>query len=247
VTLTLALHAVLRAPLKLIPKGTPMPVLSGPLRGSRWMAGVLSARSWLGTYEAENQARIVRLITRGGVFYDIGANAGYFTLLAAKAVGPNGTVIAIEPHPVNLARLRRHLAMNRGTDRVQIVEAALADEAGLLHFDVSEGTEMGRLADTGMSVRALTLDALVCEQHYPPPTACKIDVEGGELRVLQGALRTLATHRPVIFLESHTRVMDRECPALLEGLGYSIEALDRWPDEDLIRGWFIAHPPSNND
>jgi hypothetical protein len=74
----------LRWLIRRIPAGAVMPVLQGPLRGARWVAGASDAGCWLGSYEAEVQELLVSLVRPGAVVYDLGANAGFFTLLAAR-------------------------------------------------------------------------------------------------------------------------------------------------------------------
>lgn len=83
-----------------------------------------------GLYELATARLIRRLLRRGDHFVDAGANIGYFTLLAARRVGPEGRVDAFEPEPVNRQRLLDHLAMNELADRVHVHAAALSDAAG---------------------------------------------------------------------------------------------------------------------
>jgi len=215
----------LRAPFQLIPDELPLWVVAGPMRGRRWMAHVLGMRPLIGRYEARNVGRLLALLAPGAMFYDIGANAGFFTLLGAQAVGPTGRVIAIEPNPINLRRLRDHVELNRFADRVTVVPGAAADRSGVVQMDF-DSTESGHLAahDTlgSVPIEAFTIDDLVFDRGMAPPSVCKIDVEGAELSVLRGANRVLAKYRPAILLELHTPEMDRECPAFLRALGYEI-------------------------
>jgi Met-10+ like-protein len=101
-----------RYPLKLIP---PSPILRGPVPGKKWIVGSKRHAFWLGLYEPEMQRRIVKVIRPGGIFYDIGANLGFYSLLASALVG-QGRVFAFEPSPDNIAYLRRHVALNECAD-----------------------------------------------------------------------------------------------------------------------------------
>ena len=96
----------MRWPLRLAPRGRAVPILFGPARGLRWVVGVGLHGCWLGTYEWHKQRRFAREIKPGEVFFDIGANTGFYTLLAAKRTGTGGIVHAFEPNPRNLAPLR---------------------------------------------------------------------------------------------------------------------------------------------
>src|SRR5437868_6376075 len=103
------LSKVVRLPLRLVPKGKAMPVLTGELRGSKWIAGAASHRCWIGTYEKEVQAVFTSKVRSGDVVYDLGANAGFYTLLASRLVGDDGHVYAFEPNPENLHYLNEHV------------------------------------------------------------------------------------------------------------------------------------------
>ena len=77
---------LLRLPLALIPAVLPMPVLQGPLRGYWWITGSSNHGCWLGSYEYDKQRLFARMIRAGDVVFDIGANVGFYTLLAASRV-----------------------------------------------------------------------------------------------------------------------------------------------------------------
>ena len=113
------LGRLLRLPLRLLPAGAVVPILSGPLRGRRWVVGAGPHGYWLGTYEADKQRLLQTLLREGDCFFDVGANVGFFTLLASALVGRSGRVVAFEPLPQNLAFLRRHLLLNRPHNRLR--------------------------------------------------------------------------------------------------------------------------------
>ena len=81
------LGRLLRLPLRLIPKGMILPILQGRMRGKKWVVGAGEHGYWLGSYELEKRKAFERIITPGSVVYDIGANVGYFSLLASVLVG----------------------------------------------------------------------------------------------------------------------------------------------------------------
>ena len=88
------LGQVLRWPLRLLPAWARIPIMQGPLRGCWWIVGSGNHGYWLGSYEQTKARRFVQAIHQGAVVYDVGANVGYYTLLAAVAVGRNAHVIA---------------------------------------------------------------------------------------------------------------------------------------------------------
>lgn len=110
-----------------------MPILQGPLRGKRWIVSSSTAGCWLGSYELDKQRRFATTLRPGHVVYDLGANAGFYTLLASKLVGRSGHVVAFEPLPENLAALRRHLELN-GVDNVTVMDAAVWSSGGTVRF-----------------------------------------------------------------------------------------------------------------
>ena len=242
------LKTAVRAALTAVPPGTPLPVLSGPLKGARWSAHALGHSCWLGTYERQTQARMKRLLREGDVFYDIGANAGYFTLIGARLVGSRGAVVAFEPVSTNVETLRRHLVWNR-VRNATVVAAAVANADGEVDFIASRNSEMGHLANAmsddaagGRATRvpSVTIDALVADGRIPPPDVLKLDVEGAELMVLEGSRETLRRYRPRVLVELHTPEMDRLCPRILDDLGFRIEPFDTWPGSSTPRGGLIA-------
>jgi len=220
------LGRLLRRPLILLPPGLSVPILQGPLRGKRWIVGSSNHGCWLGSYEFGKQRRFAEMVRPGAVVYDIGANVGFYTLLAATLVGPEGTVVAFEPLPRNLHFLSAHISMN-GLTNVVVRPVALADRSGTLRFDDSGGPSEGRLAAEGSkTVECATLDALAAEGEIPPPDVIKMDVEGAELLVLRGGEATIRTHRPTLFIATHGADVHAACVAWLEEAGFRLDNLD---------------------
>jgi FkbM family methyltransferase len=218
------LVSVLQLPFNLIPPTAQVPVLFGPLRGARWIVGSGNHVCWLGLYEYRKQLALKRMVAPGSVFFDIGAHVGFHSLLASRVVGPAGRVCAFEPFPRNQGYLHEHVRLNAASN-VQVIEAAVANRAGVESF-AAQGTYMGGLRESGgLSVRTVSIDALLEEGAIPPPDYAKVDVEGGELRVLEGMRATLTTHRPTLFLATHSADLHRDCVRLLVEMGYVVRAL----------------------
>jgi len=220
------LGKALRAPLSLIPKTAVVPVLQGPLAGKRWIVGSATHGAWLGTYEYGKQRMFARAIQPGMVVFDLGANVGFYSLIAAVRTGDGGRVYAFEPVSRNLDFLRRHLDRNR-IRNVEIVEAAVSDASGLAAFEESASSAMGRIGASGrLKIRTVTLDEMVLDRGLPMPDAIKIDIEGGERRALEGARGILERRHPLIFLATHGGQVHAECCALLTGLGYVLSGVN---------------------
>jgi FkbM family methyltransferase len=137
----------------------------------------------------------------GEVFYDIGANIGVYTVLAARHLAPRGKVYAFEPHAANFARLIDNVTCNRLQDVVTACSTALDAEEGFAQFNYDSagaGTSSSQFftasKETSRSSShpiaelkfATTVDRLIATAGIPPPHHVKIDVDGNEYRILRG-------------------------------------------------------------
>jgi FkbM family methyltransferase len=219
------LGKILRQPLKLVPQQAAMPILQGRLKGKRWIAGSHTHGCWLGSYEKDKQRLFEAEVKPGSIVYDIGANAGFYTLLASELVGAHGRVFAFEPLPRNIRFLNEHLRLNQVIN-VDVIEAAVSDRSGETLFDDSAGSAMGHLTEQGkLKVRIVKIDDLVAAGEVTPPDCLKIDVEGAEAQVLSGAQSTLKNFHPKIFLATHGPEVHRACCSLLRSLNYQLKAI----------------------
>src|SRR5687768_14536141 len=171
-----------------------------------------------------------RHLAPGAVVYDVGANVGFFSLLAARLVGPSGHVYAFEPAPANAATVRANAAVN-GLDRVTVLEVAVGAAPGRAALSVPADASWAfleryapdRRPPETVDVEVAALDGLVDDGALPPPQLVKVDVEGGELDVIAGMSRTLRRHRPVLVCEMHGH--NAEFVRLAESLGYRVTNL----------------------
>jgi FkbM family methyltransferase len=237
--------ALLRAPLRLIPGSSVLRVRSGVNRGMRWIVGSSIHGCWLGHYETEKQAAIRRLVGPGMKIFDIGANAGFYTLAFSRLTGPTGRVWAFEPLPENIRNLRRHVELN-GLQNVTLVDAAVAQRSGVAGFEAAADNSMGHLSERSeLRVRTVSIDEFCADPAVAAPDLIKLDVEGAESAVLEGARRTLARSRPVVLLATHGADQARLCVDLLRQTGYRLSALDGAPVAgDPAADELIAIPPS---
>ncbi len=195
--------------------------MGGRLRGRWWLPASRGKilRILGGTYEPEQTRLFEEHVRPGSVVLDVGAHVGYYTVLSAVLAGARGAVWAFEPNPRNARFLRRHAEIN-GLRNVRVTEAAASDAAGTARFDFGSGSGTGRLAAGGaLEVCTIRLDDF-CAEHGIAPSAVKIDVEGAERAVLEGARETLARHRPVVFLSTHGDDVHRACLRYMAASGY---------------------------
>ena len=164
----------------------------------------------------------------GGTVLDVGAHQGLFSLQAARAVGPSGRVLAIEPFPYNRALLERNLAAN-GLTWVSVVAAAADEREGESGLNVARRVTGGQslvfASDAGASVpvKTVTLDELLASRGIKAVDLLKIDVEGAWRRVFAGATKLLAS-RPRIVMEVEGGDAELEAAAVrLRELGYTTE------------------------
>jgi FkbM family methyltransferase len=184
----------------------------GPARGLRIDATGTGLSFLLGTWGPDEQKLLATHLRSGGVFYDLGAHIGFFSLLAARLVGPTGHVVAFEPSPLNAAQLERNIDLN-GFTNVTLVEAAVSSEAGFAQFDPAHDRVAARLAGHGesargalVSVRTISIDGWRTETGFPHPALMKIDVEGAEIAALRGAHGVIRASRPSLLVEVHPTV-----------------------------------------
>lgn len=185
-----------------------------------------------GDAEIAVQAAFARELQPGMVFYDLGANIGFFSLLAARLVGGSGRIFSFEPDTEVAARLARNVERNV-FENVTIMRKGVWSATGKQRFapagpsSPDHGT--GSFVASGNATDAVAVDCVALDDFVrgaPPPNAIKCDVEGAELEVLRGAEQTIRAHRPWILCETHSDANDRACRELLHRFGYKLNAVD---------------------
>ncbi len=187
-----------------------------------------------GFYELGLSRRIASHARKGGLFVDVGANMGYFTLLWA-GLGP-GNVVAIEPAPRNVELLANNVARNGLSERVYVLARAAADRNGEVHFREGphEQTGWGGITNerraSDFTVPSTTLDH---EFDGREIRVLKIDVEGADTVVLRGceALLRRQCIGQIYFEQNIARMLElglsaAEAPQLLRDCGYEVTPID---------------------
>lgn len=192
-----------------------------------------------GTYEDAVGKVFEALLRPGEFFVDVGANIGYFSLLAAEYVGESGQIIAFEPVSSTRQRLHRNVELNSRTN-VEIRSEAASDSSGVAVIHVGPPDHSGisslRELEGGASeeqIATIRLDEVLTESK--PPKLIKIDVEGAELRVLRGiqdGLREWGERAPVLVIEF--------APEYLAAFGDSGLRLDEFLTQAGYRCWRIT-------
>jgi FkbM family methyltransferase len=194
---------------------------------------------FMGTFEPVESYLFMRLLRPGMVVVDAGANLGQYTMLAATAVGPAGSVHSFEPVPAVFASLQSHVSANRLTN-VQMNQVALWHEEGTVRLGLPPesadnagswtiGSTHGPTAC--VDAQAIRLDTYVSNKDVPRVDLIKMDIQGAEPFALAGARKVLAQWHPTLMMEVHR-------PSLL-ALGSSPEALWEMLREFGYQAWRI--------
>ena len=173
---------------------------------------ILAYRVWNErTFEPAVRRAIERVLRTGMNVVDIGANIGYYSILAARLIGPKHRVLAVEPQPLVVGKLKGNIALN-GIENVDVVQAALTKSEGPVDFFVPKsGWEShGSMRSNGtfppqskVTVPGVPLDQLLAEKGYDSVGLIKMDAEGAELPIIEGAKELLSSRkRPYIVFES---------------------------------------------
>ena len=185
-----------------------------------------------GEVEPAIQEILSKRLKPGMVFYDLGANIGFFSLLAARLVGASGQVFSFEPDPEIIARLRRNIARN-GFTNATVIEAGVWSASGDLIFVVADQSSpdrgvgkfvAGESAEAGTPTRCVALDGFF--HSAPAPDVIKCDVEGAEIEVFRGAAKLLEARHPIIICEMHSDANDKFLREYFGRFGYRLESVD---------------------
>jgi FkbM family methyltransferase len=196
---------------------------------------MLSRQILFNDFEGDERDFIIRFLRPGDVCVDVGANAGLFTLIAARAVGPKGRVISFEPVSKTNKRLSENVGLNRFTN-VKVEQCALSDSTG--KFDIMAAQDemdgFNSFARPYMgenfaqeTVFTTTWDEFAARHSLEGRVKfMKIDVEGWETKVLEGGRGELSREDAPV-LQKAAGSSCQETYRVIEGLGYKLYTYDR--------------------
>jgi FkbM family methyltransferase len=225
-------------------------ILNGIGTGLKFDAGGGYAGYILGTTEPEEQEELAKHLKSGHVFYDLGANIGFYTTIAARIVGDSGRVYAFEPFPVSVEAIKKNGRLNNFTN-IEVFSVAVGEKAGNTSFFLKELSAGHSLVQAEGSdgekipVEIVALDSYIQEKGLRPPDVMMIDIEGAEVLALQGMIETIAKYKPVILCEVHWLVdeVDEFIKRVLDPLGYTCTNLSGEPlPKEPIRYHLIMVP-----
>jgi FkbM family methyltransferase len=151
---------------------------------------------------------MLRLVRRDWVVVDVGANIGWYTLMAAKAMRGTGAVHAFEPASEEFSRFERNLTLNKFAN-VTAHQQAMSDSAGEAYLTELRDYGMTRLAtshdDLRRPVTVTTLDVFAETEGLTRLDFVKVDIEGAEMLFLRGGRSSLARFHPILMMELHER------------------------------------------
>ena len=183
-------------------------VRNGIAEGLKFNTGESCPELALGTYEVPIQNIFAQHLKAGDVFYDIGANVGFFSIIAAKLVGEEGKVFAFEPGEENAKSIRHNAELNN-FNQIEVIEKAVSNTSGEGEFLLAKYSGGHALATADappdlagkVTVDLVSIDDLIAAEQIEPPNFVKVDVEGAELDVLKGMTQTIKTYQPTVIYE----------------------------------------------
>lgn len=205
-------------------EGSIVTIRSGYAAGYTWKRSHRYVNGyWTGQYELAIQQAIVRELLPGDTFFDVGANAGFFTLVAARRVGANGRVVAFEPLPDNAESVATEIRLN-DLQTCHLSIEALSDHVGTASFCCGTNSSTAHLGKTtngepSIDVKLNTLDNAVHE--WGPPALVKMDIEGAEVDALRGAPTLLRSGHSTFLIELHNEQCKTGVKAILGDAGYT--------------------------
>ena len=213
--------------------------------------GVSEELYLFGVHEPLATRCYLECLSPGDHVIDVGSNIGYYALLAAEKVGSDGRIVGFEPAPGVLEILQQNVKSS-GRRNIEVFSCAIGAKSGTLEFFESEIPNWGSLFQNSSlmqtratAVPARTVDEIVRDTAGLHPNALRMDVEGAELMVLEGARDVLRQYKPSLFVEFHNFALGwnkvREAIIGLRDLGYAAASIiERTWDQPWISPYIRA-------
>jgi FkbM family methyltransferase len=176
-----------------------------------------------GEYNKEETDFLMLAAPEGGIVVEVGSNIGCHTIPLAQKVGPNGHVLAFEPQRVIHQMLCGNLALN-AIWNVSAERVALGNKEGIIYVPPQDYTNEGNFGGVELTESGGEPAPLMKLDMYPLPALhlFKIDVEGMELQVIQGADAVIKKFRPLIYVENDRKEKSAELIGALRALDYDL-------------------------
>lgn len=208
----------------------------GILRGTKWVCSQ-GEQFWypLGLYEKATTTFLAKHLRSGNVFFDIGANFGYYTLLGSRVVGSHGKVYAFEPIDSNVTSILEKIKVNNFKN-VFVEKGAVSNLVGDVDFVLEPNNASSHLSNLDISnfsssaqdivsVPSVSLDYFVKEKGIFPDLI-KMDIEGAECDALLGAQFLLKEIKPIWIIATHSIQLMEDCKEFFDNYDYNYEVLD---------------------
>ncbi len=216
---------LLRLPFLIIPDNTVVLILTGILKGKKWIIGSHNKSVWLGIYERNQTKTFAEKCKGKNILLDLGAHSGYYTLLF-KTINKEATVYSFEPVESNSRYFQKHMELNN-LKKIKHFKHAVSDKEGVMKF--AKGNSVGgKLSEAGdMEVSVVKLSTMLEDKKIEVPDVIKMDIEGAEFEVLTDLKSLLSSNqKPLIFLSTHSREVHDACIDFMKLLEYNIIPLD---------------------
>ena len=175
--------------------------------------GISRSLLLFGTREVDHKIMLERIARPGMTVFDIGANIGYYALMELGLIGQEGSLVAVEPVPGNVALLKRNLELNNVAERVTVLEGAVSNASSTRDFHLSGHSNLGTFHADGSAADMLSGEQIAVTTFTVPqlaethgaPDLIRMDVEGHEVEVIGGMLDAVRADdlRPTIIFETH--------------------------------------------
>jgi len=199
-----------------------------------------------GDHERDTTKFVSDYLEKGIICVDIGANIGYYSTLYSKLVGQKGKLISIEPSPINFKYLEKNLQLQKNKNYT-LFNCACGNKDGIVKFLLDERANKCRVIqdkdeisykNSVIEIPVRKLDDIVEETNLKNIDFLKIDVEGYEWNVLQGAIKSLKKFVPTIQIEIHLSILGstktKQVLQFLKDLNYSVIYHDIGGDEGVF-------------
>jgi len=168
-----------------------------------------------GVYEKESTEIVKRIIEKGDIVVDVGANIGYYTLLFAKLVGPNGKVYAFEPEPKNFNILKKNIKIN-GYNNVKLVQKAVSSITGKTKLYIASDNMGSHSMIKNDQKEIISIDSIRLDDYFHEYKEkikfIKLDIEGNEMEAIKGMISILKKN-------SEIKIMTEFNPFMLQKSG----------------------------